>query len=89
MYPNTVVKFDVDRKGLFYLVTIKTSLNKKKEIVEEVILVKHMGEGDLYDYLGKYPIHQRAIESLDFLKGLKPLTNFDMPDIFSAPKDSK
>lgn len=89
MYPNTVVKFDVDRKGLFYLVTIKTSLNKKMEIVEEVILVKHMGEGDIVDYLGKYPIHERAIESLDFLKGLKPLTNFDIPADYPVPKDSK
>ena len=68
MYPYTEDRVDVDRVGYAYIVTVRSSLNKKNELVEEVIRVKHLGKATPELMRSVYlPLHSRAIDSGDFL----------------------
>ncbi|MNM77101.1 hypothetical protein D3C81_889430 [compost metagenome] len=67
---STVDKFDVDRQGNGFVVTVYEYLNKKKETCQEVIRVKHMGKVTIRDLATCYgcgEVHARAMESHDFI----------------------
>lgn len=64
--------FDVDRKDNAYILTVKKFLNKKKEEVQEIIRVEHMGKIDrqiayqLCENIDARQVWPRCGESGDF-----------------------
>lgn len=60
-------RFDVDRSGNAFLLTVYMAINKKGEPVEDIIRVKHLGKVtkemlDEYLKVQQLPVHRREVD---------------------------